>query len=64
MRLTGQPGKFGAYPDGDSSKQLLQRAVELGVNFIETDEAYGVIKLICSYNSREFMNDRNKSCEC
>lgn len=41
MRLTGQPGNFGAYPDWDGGKQLLQRAVELGVNFIDTAEAYG-----------------------
>lgn len=41
MRLTGQPGNFGAYPDWDGGKQLLNRAVELGVNFIDTAEAYG-----------------------
>ncbi|MDV2997055.1 MAG: Pyridoxine 4-dehydrogenase [Chroococcidiopsis sp. SAG 2025] len=41
MRLTRQPGNFGAYPDWDGGKQLLKRAVELGVNFIDTAEAYG-----------------------
>jgi aryl-alcohol dehydrogenase-like predicted oxidoreductase len=41
MRLTGQPGNFGAYPDWEAGKQLLRRAVELGVNFIDTAEAYG-----------------------
>ena len=41
MRLSGQPGNFGAYPDWEGGKQLLQRAVELGVNFIDTAEAYG-----------------------
>jgi aryl-alcohol dehydrogenase-like predicted oxidoreductase len=41
MRLTGQPGNFGAYPDWEAGEQLLRRAVELGVNFIDTAEAYG-----------------------
>ena len=41
MRLSGQPGNFGAYPDWEGGKQLLQRAVELGINFIDTAEAYG-----------------------
>lgn len=41
MRLTGQPGNFGPYPDWEGGKQLLRRAVELGVNFIDTAEAYG-----------------------
>ena len=41
MRLSGQPGNFGAYPDWEGGKQLLQRAIELGVNFIDTAEAYG-----------------------
>ena len=41
MRLSGQPGNFGAYPDWEAGEQLLRRAVELGVNFIDTAEAYG-----------------------
>lgn len=41
MRLTGQPGNFGAYSDWEGGQRLLQRAVELGVNFIDTAEAYG-----------------------
>jgi pyridoxine 4-dehydrogenase len=41
MRLTGQPGNFGAYFDWEAGEQLLRRAVELGVNFIDTAEAYG-----------------------
>jgi pyridoxine 4-dehydrogenase len=41
MRLTGQPGNFGRYPDWEGGQQLLRRAVELGVNFIDTAEAYG-----------------------
>ena len=41
MRLSGQPGNFGAYPDWEGGEQLLRRAVELGVNFIDTAEAYG-----------------------
>lgn len=41
MRLTGQPGNFGAYSDWEAGEQLLRRAVEVGVNFIDTAEAYG-----------------------
>jgi aryl-alcohol dehydrogenase-like predicted oxidoreductase len=41
MRLTGQPGNFGPYPDWEEGKKLLRRAVDLGVNFIDTAEAYG-----------------------
>jgi aryl-alcohol dehydrogenase-like predicted oxidoreductase len=41
MRLTGQPGNFGRYPDWEAGEKLLRRAVELGVNFIDTAEAYG-----------------------
>ncbi|MBW4695823.1 MAG: aldo/keto reductase [Lyngbya sp. HA4199-MV5] len=41
MRLTGQPGNFGPYADWDGGQKLLRRAVELGVNFIDTAEAYG-----------------------
>ncbi|MEO1374837.1 MAG: aldo/keto reductase [Cyanobacteria bacterium J06635_10] len=41
MRLTGQPGNFGAYADWEGGEKLLRRAVELGINFIDTAEAYG-----------------------
>lgn len=41
MRLTGQPGNFGPYADWSGGQALLRRAVELGVNFIDTAEAYG-----------------------
>jgi len=41
MRLTGQPGNFGPYADPEGGKALLRRAVELGVNFIDTARAYG-----------------------
>jgi aryl-alcohol dehydrogenase-like predicted oxidoreductase len=41
MRLTGQPGNFGPYADWEGGQDLLRRAVELGVNFIDTAEAYG-----------------------
>lgn len=41
MRLTGQPGNFGAYADWVGGQKLLQRAIELGINFIDTAEAYG-----------------------
>ncbi len=41
MRLCGQPGNFGPYPDWDAGKRLIRRAVELGVDFIDTAHAYG-----------------------
>jgi len=41
MRLSGQPGNFGAYSDWEGGEQLLRRAIELGVNLIDTAEAYG-----------------------
>ena len=41
MRLTGQPGNFGPYEDWEGGKHLLSRAIELGVNFIDSARAYG-----------------------
>ena len=41
MRLTGQPSNFGPYADWEGGKALLRRAIELGINFIDTAEAYG-----------------------
>jgi len=41
LRLTGQPGNFGPYSDWEGGKALLRRAVERGVNFIDTALAYG-----------------------
>lgn len=41
MRLTGQPGNWGPYPDPASGAAVLRRAVELGVTFIDTAHAYG-----------------------
>jgi aryl-alcohol dehydrogenase-like predicted oxidoreductase len=41
MRLTGQPGNFGPYPDWEGGKALLRRAVERGVRFFDTALAYG-----------------------
>ena len=41
MRLTGQPGNFGPYDPWDEGKKVLQRALELGINFIDTARAYG-----------------------
>ncbi len=40
MRLTGE-GIWDSPPDVEASKQVLKRAVELGVNFIDTADAYG-----------------------
>ncbi len=40
MRLSG-PGIWGDPPDRDAALRLLQRAVERGVNFIDTADAYG-----------------------
>lgn len=41
MRLTGQPGNFGRYPDWEAGKALLRQAAELGVDFFDTARAYG-----------------------
>jgi pyridoxine 4-dehydrogenase len=41
MRLTGQPGNWGPYPDWAGGCRLLRRALELGVNFIDTAISYG-----------------------
>ncbi|MEM7283048.1 MAG: aldo/keto reductase [Pseudomonadota bacterium] len=41
MRLTGTPGNFGPYAHWEDGKALLQRAVELGVNFFDSGRSYG-----------------------
>ena len=41
MRLTGQPGNWGPYPDPEGGKAVLRRAVALGVTLIDTAHAYG-----------------------
>jgi aryl-alcohol dehydrogenase-like predicted oxidoreductase len=40
MRITG-PGIWGEPPDRDEAKQVLRRAVDLGVTFIDTADSYG-----------------------
>lgn len=40
MRITG-PGIWGEPPDHDEAIAVLRRAVELGVNFIDTADSYG-----------------------
>jgi len=40
MRITGQ-GIWGPPKDHDASIKTLRRAVELGVNFIDTADSYG-----------------------
>src|SRR5690348_676841 len=40
MRLTGE-GIWGWPPDRENAKKVLQRAVQLGVNLIDTADAYG-----------------------
>jgi pyridoxine 4-dehydrogenase len=40
MRVTGQ-GIWGEPPDADQARATLRRAVELGVNFIDTADSYG-----------------------
>ena len=40
MRLTGE-GIWGAPKDPEAAKRVLRRAVELGINFIDTADAYG-----------------------
>jgi aryl-alcohol dehydrogenase-like predicted oxidoreductase len=40
IRLTG-PGTWGDPPDQEEAKRVLRRAVELGVDFIDTADSYG-----------------------
>src|SRR4030088_3789089 len=40
MRITG-PGVWGPPKDPDEARRVLRRAVDLGVNFIDTADAYG-----------------------
>jgi aryl-alcohol dehydrogenase-like predicted oxidoreductase len=40
MRITG-PGIWGEPPDRDGALAVLRRAVELGINFIDTADSYG-----------------------
>src|SRR3978361_1034084 len=40
MRITGD-GIWGEPKDAEESKRVLRRAVELGVNFIDTADSYG-----------------------
>src|ERR1700749_4123397 len=40
MRITGD-GIWGEPPDRDVAKSVLRRAVERGVNFIDTADSYG-----------------------
>ncbi len=40
MRLTGE-GVWGAPKDPEAAKRVLRRAVELGITFIDTSDAYG-----------------------
>src|SRR5271167_3547292 len=40
MRITGD-GIWGEPKDRDNAKKVLRRAVELGVNFIDTADSYG-----------------------
>ena len=42
MRLTGK-GIWGEPKDVDEAKRVLKRAVELGVNFIDTADSYGPV---------------------
>jgi len=42
MRLTG-PGIWGEPKDAEEARRVLKRAVELGVNFIDTADSYGPV---------------------
>jgi pyridoxine 4-dehydrogenase len=42
MRLTG-PGIWGEPKDPEEARRVLKRAVELGVNFIDTADSYGPV---------------------
>ena len=41
MRLTGQPGNWGPYPDKARAARVFRRALELGVDFFDTAISYG-----------------------
>ncbi|MEL6556172.1 MAG: aldo/keto reductase [Cyanobacteria bacterium J06621_11] len=41
MRLTGQPGNFGPYPNWEQGIALLRRAAELGINLFDSARSYG-----------------------
>jgi aryl-alcohol dehydrogenase-like predicted oxidoreductase len=41
MRLTGQPGNWGPYPDRARAGKVFRRALELGVDFFDTAISYG-----------------------
>ena len=41
MRLTGQPGNWGPYPDKARAGKVFRRALDLGINFIDTAISYG-----------------------
>lgn len=41
MRLTGQPGNYGPYPEWEQGLRLLRRAADLGVDFFDSAWAYG-----------------------
>lgn len=41
MRLTGQPGNFGPYPNWQQGVELLRIAARNGVNFFDSAHAYG-----------------------
>jgi aryl-alcohol dehydrogenase-like predicted oxidoreductase len=50
MRITGD-GIWGEPADRDEAKAVLRRAIELGVNFIDTADSYG------PYVSEEFVSE-------
>jgi pyridoxine 4-dehydrogenase len=41
MRVTGLPDIWGDPPDRPAARRLLARAVELGINFLDTADSYG-----------------------
>ena len=55
MRITGQ-GVWGPPPDRERAKAALRRAVELGVNFIDTADSYGPD--VCEGSLRRLRVDR------
>ncbi len=58
MRITG-PGVWGEPKDPDEAVRTLRRAVELGVNFIDTADAYGpfVSELLINKALRPYQDD-------
>jgi pyridoxine 4-dehydrogenase len=62
MRLTG-PGIWGEPKDPEEARRVLRRAVELGVNLIDTADSYGPEvseRLIAEKRSKKHLHDKGE----